>query len=145
MGTNGLLPWGMNYTVDLELDVASKSNSVYDSPNPSLGSNLTLNFTQPLLRNFKTDAARTQLVISRRNREISDISLRQTVLSTVRSVKNAYWDLKYAKSALQVARQSLDLARESLRNNRSQGRDRHHGAHRHRRGGGRGRRGARRR
>ncbi len=118
VGTNGLLPWGMNYTATWSSS-RSKSNSVFDSPNPSLGSNLTLNLTQPLLRNFKTDAARTQLVISRRNREISDISLRQSVLSMVRSVKNAYMDLKYAKSALDVARQSLDLARESLRNNRS--------------------------
>jgi outer membrane protein TolC len=74
---------------------------------------------QPLLRNFKTDGARTQLIISRKNREISDISLRQAVLSMIRSVKSAYMDLKYAKSALEVARQSLDLARESLRNNRS--------------------------
>ncbi len=118
IGTNGLLPWGMNYSVDWSTS-RIKSNSVYDSPNPSLGSNLTFSLTQPLLRNFKTDGARTQLVISRKNREISDISLNQTVLLTIRSVKNAYMDLKYAKSAAEVTRQSLDLARESLRNNRS--------------------------
>ncbi len=118
VGANGLLPWGMNYTATWN-STRSKSNSIYDSPNPALGANLSLNLTQPLLRNFKTDGARTQLVISRTNREISDISLRQTILTTIRSVKNAYMDLKYAKSALEVARQSLDLARESLRNNRS--------------------------
>jgi outer membrane protein len=118
LGANGLLPWGMNYSASWATS-RSKTNSVYDSPNPALGSNLNFTITQPLLRNFKTDGARTQLIISRKNREISDISLRQTVLSTIRSVKSAYMDLKYAKSALEVARQSLDLARESLRNNRS--------------------------
>ena len=45
--------------------------------------------------------------------------MRQTVLTTVRNVKYAYWNLKAAAAALQVARQSLDLARESLRNNKS--------------------------
>jgi outer membrane protein len=118
VGTNGLTPWGMNYTVSW-ITSRTKTNSVYDSPNPALGANLSFNVTQPLLRNRSTDGARTQLIISKKNREISDISLRQTVLSTIRSVKSAYMDLKYAKSAFEVARQSLDLARESLRNNRS--------------------------
>jgi outer membrane protein TolC len=118
VGANQVLPWGANYTVGWDTS-RSESNSVYDSPNPSLFSNLTFSFTQPLLRNLKTDSARNQLVISKMNREVSDIELRQTVLTTVRNVKYAYWDVKAAAAALQVARQSLDLAREALRNNKS--------------------------
>ncbi len=118
VGTSGLLPWGSNYSVKWD-STRAKSNSVYDSPNPSLSSNLNFDFIQPLLRNFKIDGARQQLIISRKSRELSDISLQQTILTTIRTVKNAYMDLKYAKSALEVAQQSLDLARESLRNNRS--------------------------
>ena len=38
---------------------------------------------------------------------------------TVRDVKNAYWDYKYALASLDVARQSFELARESLRNTRT--------------------------
>jgi outer membrane protein len=41
------------------------------------------------------------------------------VLTTVRGVKNAYWDLAYAVENLKVQQQSLDIARESLRNNKS--------------------------
>lgn len=118
VGANQALPWGANYTVDWDTS-RSQSNSVYDSPNPSIFSNLTFSFTQPLLRNLKTDAARNQLIVSKMNREVSDIELRQTVLTTVRNVKYAYWDLKASFAALQVARQSLDLAREALRNNKS--------------------------
>jgi len=118
VGANQVLPWGANYTVAWDT-TRNQSNSVYDSPNPSLFSNLTFSFTQPLLRNLKTDSARNQLVVSKMNREVSDIELRQTVLTTVRNVKYAYWDLKASFAALQVARQSLDLAREALRNNRS--------------------------
>jgi outer membrane protein TolC len=118
VGANQLLPWGANYNVNWDTS-RSKSNSIFDSPNPFTGSNLSFNFTQPLLRNLKTDSARQQLLVSKTNREVSDIELRQAVLTTVRSVKYAYWSLKAFVAALQVAHQSLDLARESLRNNRS--------------------------
>ncbi|MCX6551969.1 MAG: TolC family protein [Acidobacteria bacterium] len=118
VGANQLLPWGANYNVTWDTSRA-KSNSVYDSPNPAKAANLNFSFTQPLLKNLKVDSARQQLVVSKKNRELSDIELRQTVLTTVRSVKYAYWNLKASVAALQVARQSLDLAKESLRNNRS--------------------------
>jgi outer membrane protein TolC len=118
VGANQVLPWGANYTVGWDTS-RNQSNSVYDSPNPSLLSNMTFSFTQPLLRNLKVDSARNQLIVSKMNREVSDIELRQTVLTTVRNVKYAYWDVKAAVAALQVAHQSLDLAREALRNNKS--------------------------
>jgi outer membrane protein len=118
MGANQLLPWGANYNVLWDTS-RTESNSIYSTPNPAKAANLTFNFTQPLLRNMKVDSARQQLVVTRMNRDISDIQLRQTVLGTVRNVKYAYWNLKAAVASLQVARQSLDLAKESLRNNRS--------------------------
>lgn len=80
---------------------------------------MSAQFTQPLMRNFKIDSVRQQLLVTKKNREISDVQLRQTVVSTVRNVKVAYWELVYANSSLTVQRQSLDLARESLRNNRT--------------------------
>jgi outer membrane protein TolC len=118
VGANQLLPWGANYNVTWDTS-RTKSNSIYSSPNPATAANLSFNFTQPLLRNRGVDNARQQLVVSKMNRDISDIQLTQTVLTTVRSVKYAYWNLKAAVAFLQVARQSLDLAKESLRNNRS--------------------------
>ena len=49
VGANGLLPWGANYTA-IWGSTRANSNSVYDSPNPALGSNLTFSFTQPRSR-----------------------------------------------------------------------------------------------
>jgi len=97
----------------------TSNNSSWSGYNPALGSTLTLGFSQPLLRNFRIDTARQQLLVTKKNREISDVQLRQTVLSTVRNVKTAYWDLAYAVASLDVSRQSLDLARESLKNNKA--------------------------
>jgi outer membrane protein len=115
---NQLLPTGGNYNVTWN-NTRGKSNSVFSSPNPSLTTGLNASFTQPLLRNFKIDGTRQQLLISKKNREMTDVQLRQTVLTTIRSVKSAYWDLAYAVENLKVQQQSLDIARESLRNNKS--------------------------
>jgi outer membrane protein len=41
------------------------------------------------------------------------------VVQTGRNVRNAYWDLVYARNNLDVQRQSLSLAQQSLRDNRS--------------------------
>ncbi len=47
------------------------------------------------------------------------MQVRQTVATTARTVRNAYWDLAFAITSLQVQQQSLDLANESLRNTRA--------------------------
>jgi outer membrane protein TolC len=95
------------------------TSSIFTSFDPVLDSSLTLNYTQPLLRNLGIDTPRWQIAIARANREISDIQLRNTVVFTQRNVRNAYWGLVVARSFLGVQRQSLDLAQESLRNNRT--------------------------
>jgi outer membrane protein TolC len=112
------LPWGGNYSAAWNSSRTTTTN-LFSNFDPVLRSNLDFTYVQPLLRNFGIDTARQQLLISRKNREISDIQLRDTVVTTVRNVKNAYWELVYARASLAVAQQSLELARESLRNNRT--------------------------
>jgi outer membrane protein TolC len=77
------------------------------------------NYTQPLLRNFKIDGTRQQLLVSEKNRTISEVQLTQSIAQTVRNVRNAYYDLMYAIGNLNVQRQSLQLAQQSLRDNRA--------------------------
>ncbi|HOC18618.1 MAG TPA: TolC family protein [Vicinamibacterales bacterium] len=113
------LPWGGgSFNIDWN-NSRTENNSAFSSPNPSLRGEISLTYTQPLLRNFRIDSVRQQLLVSRKNREISDVQLQQAVLTTTRNVKSAYWDLAYAINSLSVQRQSLELAQESLRNNRS--------------------------
>jgi outer membrane protein TolC len=112
------LPWGGAYNVQWT-NLRGKTNSVFDSPNPAVSANLLGRYTQPFLRNFKIDATRQQLLIAKKNREMTDVQLKQQVLVTIRAVKSAYWDLAYAHGNLKVQQQSLELARESLRNNKS--------------------------
>jgi outer membrane protein TolC len=117
-GVQQQLPWGGAY------DVAwnnSHQNSNFNGNlwNPAVNSSLQLNVAQPLFRDFGIDNVRQQLQVSLKNREIADVGLRQTVASTTRTVRNAYWNLSYAVASLAVQQQSLELAQESLRNTRS--------------------------
>jgi outer membrane protein TolC len=106
---------GGRYSV--ALDASRIATSSVSSFNPQLGSNLSASYTQPLLRNFRMDSLRQQVLINQKNLEIADVQLRQQVTATSRAVRNAYYDLVGAIGALEVARQSLDIARESLKNN----------------------------
>lgn len=117
-GVRQQLATGGNYSLAWDSSRSTTTN-IFSNFNPILRSNLSASFVQPLLRNFKVDGTRQQLLISKKNREISDVTLRQTVVQTIRSVKSGYWDLAYAISSLAVQQRSLDLARESLRNTRT--------------------------
>ena len=95
------------------------STSAFNTFNPQFNSAFRMTYTQPLLRNFRTDTTRTQLRVTSINREVSDIQLRARVTNTLSDVRNAYWDLVYAVQALDVARRSLTLAERLVEDNRA--------------------------
>ncbi len=94
-----------------------ESTNIFSTFNPSFGANMTLQYTQPLLRGFRTDSRRTQLAVARISRDISDIDLEETVVNTLADVSLAYWDLVYARAALDVQRQALALAEQFVEDN----------------------------
>ena len=87
--------------------------------NPSLAATASLRYTQPLPRGFRTDNERTQLVVSRIDRDIADIDLEETIVNTLADVRLAYWELVHAHAAADVQRQSLALAEQLVRDNRA--------------------------
>ena len=118
-GLTQLLPWGGgSYDVSFTSARTTTTNPI-TSFTPSLTSSLQAIFSQPLLRNFKTDAARAQLEISRRNRSIADVQVREQSAQTAANAESAYWALVTALAAVDVQRRSLDLALELERTNRA--------------------------
>ena len=107
-------PWGGSYSVGWD-STRSTTTNVFSNFSPQLQSSLSIDIRQPLLRNFSIDNLRLQVIQSEKDRDISDFQLQQTIATTSRAVRNAYWDLAYANASLAVQRQSLDLANESLR------------------------------
>ena len=116
VGMQQNVPWGGgNYSVSL--DASRLSTSSISSFNPQLGSNLSAQYVQPLLRDFKIDGFRQQVLVARKNETIATLQLTQQMTSTERTVRFAYYDLVGAIGDLDVARRSLELSRESLRQN----------------------------
>ena len=111
-------PWGGSYSVGWDSSRATTTN-IFSNFSPQLSSSLSLSIRQPLLRNFSIDSLRQQLLASEKNREISDVEVRQTLATTSRAVRDAYWDLAYANASRAVQQEALDLARESLRETNS--------------------------
>ena len=95
----------------------SDTNNAFTSFNPIYRVGITVNVTQPLLANLKIDAPRRQLRLSKINRQISDIQFRQSVINTVATTKQYYYDLVYALDNLRAAQDSLNLAKKLLEEN----------------------------
>ncbi len=113
------VPWGGgNFSAALDNRRSETSNRTA-TINPQYTPTWAAQYTQPLLRDFKIDATRQQLLVTRINQDISDIELQQTTMNTVANVRNAYWDYVFAVQSVDVARQSLLLAEELLRNNQT--------------------------
>jgi outer membrane protein len=96
-----------------------EQSDLFATRNPVLNTSVFAAFSQPLLRNFRTDAVRTQLKITKINQEMSETQLRATVVRTVANVRNAYWDLVFAIQAEEVAQNSLQLATKLVEDNRA--------------------------
>ena len=118
LAVNQTLKWGTQYSVGWDGSRLT-TNNAFATFSPQIRSSLALSITQPIVRGFSIDNVRQQVLQALKNREIADVQVRQTVASTMRSVRNAYWNLAYAHAALRADQQSLELAQESLRNTRS--------------------------
>jgi len=113
------LPWfGTSYNLSWNA-VHTDSNSFLTSYNPLLQSGLSVNVSQPLVRNLFIDTARQQLATASVNREIADSSLRESIVRTTANVKSAYWGLVAAISNVEARQSAVDLAQELVRVNKA--------------------------
>jgi outer membrane protein len=118
-GVTQEVPWGGgNFNLAFGNTRLATSNQLANF-NPAFNSNLTATFTQPLLRDFGIDNNRQQIAIAQINRDIASESLRATVAQTVANVRNAYWELAYARAAVDVAQRSLELAQKLVEDNQA--------------------------
>jgi outer membrane protein TolC len=119
-GVTGSAAFGQNLPGYAGNYVVSWSGSRFDqigglsSINPRDGSTLQMNFTQPLVRGFKTDASRATLSTTRLNHDITDINLRQRIVVTEATVRLAYLNLVGAIEGKKVAEKNMSIAQQSL-------------------------------
>jgi outer membrane protein len=115
-GLGQAVPTGGSYSLVFNND-KSDTTSVFSTFNPSYGSNLTLTARQPLLQNLRLDAPRRQVLVAKKNREITDVQFRQSVVNVLAITKAQYYELIFAIDNLEAARKSLALAQKLLDEN----------------------------
>jgi outer membrane protein TolC len=109
---------GSSYSINWTNQRLETSNA-FATFNPSYTTGFVMSYSQPLIRGFKIDNTRQQLQANLISREVSEVSVRATVAQTVANVRNAYWDLVFARSAVDVARRALELAEKLVEDNQA--------------------------
>jgi outer membrane protein len=108
-------------TVNLGLNnTLANSNNPRSDFNPATNSSLGFGLTQHLLQGFGPGVNSRQIRIAKNNREVSDITFKLQVETTVAAVMELYWDLVSFNESVQVARDALTASNRLLEDNRKQ-------------------------
>ncbi len=94
------------------------TSSLNTTRNPNYQGSFRLNYTQPLLANFRIDNQRNSLRTTVIQRQISDVALQGTIENTKASVRAAYWALRQAIERIEIQRLSLELAKQVVADNK---------------------------
>jgi HAE1 family hydrophobic/amphiphilic exporter-1 len=86
--------------------------------NPRYQGTLALTFTQPLLQNFGIAVSTAPIRQARNTEEIARQQLLQTILNTVFTVQQGYWELVFHIQDLGVKREAQKLAEDFLAENK---------------------------
>ena len=109
---------GGNYNLNWT-NSRNETSSSNSTCNPCFNSGFQGTFTQPLLRNFKIDATRASILTNEISQQIADLNLSAQEVSILAQVRNAYWELAYARLAVESAQRSLELATKLVGDNRA--------------------------
>jgi outer membrane protein TolC len=112
-----VLPTGGSFTITLS-SYKSETNQKFLSVNPRFGSNLSFFFNQPILRNFGFKINRSEIILARNNREMSESQFKTVLMDTIYEVESAYWNLVHSIEDLKVKKQALELASDLLAKNK---------------------------
>jgi outer membrane protein TolC len=96
----------------------NSTNSSFYFLNPYVNSTVTLQFTQPLLRNAWHFANTAPLVISRRALQQSRASFEAQVNDAILQVVTQYWAVVQARGSFDVEQRSLALAESSFQHDK---------------------------
>lgn len=110
---------GTTATLSLSNSGLSTNNRSNDF-NPSTNSTLGLTISQHLLQGFGIAVNSRQISIAKNNREISDLTFKAQVITTVAAVMNLYWDLVAFNEDVRVKKAALALSEKLYEDNKKQ-------------------------
>jgi outer membrane protein len=107
--------------VNLGLNNSSvTSNSLRNDFNPATNASLGITLTQHLLQGFGPAVNSRQIRIAKNNREVSDLTFKLQVQTTVAAVMQLYWQLVAFNENVRVAREAVAAAQRLYADNQKQ-------------------------
>ena len=101
-------------------DSTIKGNSNFAVVNPNVTSALGITVTQNLLQGFGSAINSRQIRIAKNNREVSDLTFKLQVETTVAAVMELYWGLVALNDQVSVAREAIATAQRLYDDNQRQ-------------------------
>lgn len=118
-GFNQAFQTGTSYEVVLG-GARGSNTSLTPVFNPYVDTFLGVGFTQPLLNGFGRRANSAQIRIAKNDLKVADSVFRQSVISTLGTVLNDYWDYLSDKENVRVKEQALAFSQKLLEDNKKQ-------------------------
>jgi outer membrane protein len=98
----------------------SVGNSSTTFFNPVTNSSLGITVTQHLLQGFSLAVNQRQILIAKNNRELSDLTFKLQVITTVAAVMDLYWDLVTFNESVRVQQQAVATSTKLYEDNQKQ-------------------------
>lgn len=119
----GLLPWGTRYTLsatanDTDGTRYEFATNILAIPFSVSGGSVSLDVTQPLLKNFWIDGSRLTIRVAKNKLKSSELGLKLAIMRTVTAVEQAYYDLIAMREQVKVQEKALELALRLVEENR---------------------------
>jgi outer membrane protein TolC len=96
----------------------SDTNQAFALFTPQYNASQSIQFIQPLRRNFRTDQIRSNIKLVNLDLKINDSQFRKNVTDTIARIQAQYWDLVAAIRDYDIQRESVRLAETQLENNK---------------------------
>lgn len=123
-GLSGLLPSGAKYNVSGNAKDTyghsfslNTNNDLVSNPFENSAGAVSINATQPLLRNFWIDSTRLAIRLDKNNLKSSELDLRLAVMDTVTTLEKAYYLLIYRREYVAVQEKALEFAQRTAAEN----------------------------
>ena len=110
---------GTNVSLGLNNN-STTSNNPRNDFNPATNSSLALGITQHLLQGFGPAINSRFIHIARNNREVSDLTFKLQVQTTVAAIMSLYWQLVALNEQVKVAQEAVSAAQRLYEDNKRQ-------------------------
>ena len=119
-GLSGVSPWGLNYNLKGNIQEAfgQGAQGALSAPFDTSSGSASISLSQPLLKNFWIDSTRLNIKVAKNRVKYTELGLKQTIMTIVTTVEQAYYDLIYARENVTVQEKAVELAAQLVAENK---------------------------